>query len=60
MSELVPPLAEVEKQIGSRSRELKLLRSLHRILKRKEAQEQTAAKNVRANQREVPDDSRRA
>lgn len=60
MSELIPPLEEVEKQIGSRSRELKLLRSLHRILKRKEVQEQTAARNVQANRREVPNDSRGA
>lgn len=46
----LPKLEQVERQIGERLRELRVLRSLRRILQRKYREDETAARNRKANQ----------
>lgn len=47
MSVTLPSIDELEKQIGEKSRELKLLRSLQRILRNKVADDRLAEANRR-------------
>lgn len=46
----LPKLEQVERQIGEQLRELRVLRSLRRILQRKCREDETAARNRQVSQ----------